>query len=130
MIKLVIADDHPVVREGIKRIVEACAGMTVVGEAASGAEAIARCRESAADVLLLDISMPGPGFLSVLEQLRARCPSPRVLVLSAHDEQSYALRALRAGAAGYLDKAHSVEALEGAIRRVAGGRRYISPALA
>lgn len=130
MIRLLIADDHPVVRAGLRRIVEDHAGLQVVGEAATGDEVLASLRRLPAEVVLLDVSMPGPGFLDVLQQLRAEHPTVAVLVLSVHPEDQYAVRALRAGAAGYLTKDHSPEQLIEAIRKVHRGGRYVSPSLA
>ncbi len=104
MIRLLIADDHPIVREGLRRIVAEQPGMTVVGEATTGDEVLAEVRRHVVDVLLLDISMPGLGFLEVLRQLKEEHPRLRVLVLSTHPEEQYAVRALKAGAAGYLTK--------------------------
>jgi two-component system, NarL family, invasion response regulator UvrY len=130
MIRLLVADDHPVVREGLRRIVDETPGMRVVAEARHGEEVLEQVGTVPADVLLLDVAMPGPGFLSVLEAVRAREPTVRVLVLSVHPEDQYAVRALRAGAAGYLTKDHSPEALVEAIRKVALGGTYVSAALA
>ena len=130
MIRLLVADDHPVVREGLRRILDETPGMRVVAEARNGEEVLEQVGRVPADVLLLDVAMPGPGFLSVLEAVRAREPTLRVLVLSVHPEDQYAVRALRAGAAGYLTKDHSPEALVGAIRKVALGGTYVSAALA
>lgn len=130
MIRLAIADDHPVVREGIKRIVSEVPDLTVVAEATDGHEAVTTIRESAADVLLLDVSMPGPRFLQTLERVRSQRPDIAVLVLSVHSEEQYAIRALRAGAAGYLTKDHTPEKLSQAIRRVHAGGRYVSETLA
>jgi len=129
MIRLLVADDHPVVREGLKRIVAACEDMRVVGEARDGEEALATSRATPADVLLLDLSMPGPGFLETLRRLRVECPALRVLVLSVHPEEDYAARALKAGASGYLTKDHSPEELANAIRCVHEGGRYLSPGI-
>ncbi len=130
MIRLLIADDHPVVREGLRRIVEDAAGLEVVAEVASGDELLARLPRVPADVVLLDVTMPGPGFLEVLQRLRSEQPTVAVLVLSVHPEDQYAVRALRAGAAGYLTKDHSPEELTEAIRRVHRGGRYVSAGLA
>ncbi|MFQ5660373.1 MAG: response regulator [Gammaproteobacteria bacterium] len=130
MIRLVIADDHPVVREGLIRIIQECDDMELVGEAADGNEALAQCREDAVDVLLLDISMPGPGYLDILHRLQAQHPNIRVLVLSVHAEDLYAVRALKAGAAGYLTKSHSPEELLRAIREIGKGRVYVTSGLA
>lgn len=130
MIRLLIADDHPVVREGLRRIVADHPELEVVGEAVNGDEVLASFPLLPADVVLLDVAMPGPGFLQVLEQLRAQHPSVAVLVLSVHPEDQYAIRALRAGASGYLTKDHSPEQLVEAIRKVYRGGKYVSPALA
>ncbi len=130
MIRLLLADDHPVVREGLRRIIADYPEMTVVGEATSGDEALQQASRLAADVLLLDISMPGLGFLDVLRQVKVDHPRLRVLVLSMHPEDQYAVRALRAGAAGYLNKNHSPEQLVQAIRKVVRGGKYVSPSLA
>lgn len=130
MIRLLIADDHPVVREGLRRIVEDAAGLEVVAEVASGDELLDRLPRVPADVVLLDVTMPGPGFLEVLQRLRSEHPTVAVLVLSVHPEDQYAVRALRAGAAGYLTKDHSPEELTEAIRRVHRGGRYVSAGLA
>ena len=130
MIRLLIADDHPVVRHGLRRIVDEQPGLTVVGEAVNGDELLASLPRLPADVVLLDVSMPGPGFLQVLERLRTEHPTVAVLVLSVHPEDQYAVRALRAGAAGYLTKDHSPEQLIEAIRKVYRGGRYVSATLA
>lgn len=130
MIKLLIADDHPIVREGLKRIVAECPDMTVVSEAGDGDELLELLRGSAVDVLLLDISMPGPEFLELMRQLREEWPSVRVLVLSTHPEDQYAVRSLRAGAAGYLSKDRSPDRLADAVRRVFRGAKYVTEELA
>ncbi len=130
VIRLFIADDHPIVRQGLRRIVADNPGLMVVGEAVSGDELLAALPRLPADVVLLDVSMPGPGFLQVLERLRAEHPSVAVLVLSVHPEDQYAVRALRVGAAGYLTKDHSPEQLVEAIRKVHRGGRYVSATLA
>jgi two-component system invasion response regulator UvrY len=130
MIRLLIADDHPVVREGLRRIVADHPELEVVGEAVNGDEVLPLLRRLPADVVLLDIAMPGPGFLQVLEHLRVEHPSVAVLVLSVHPEDQYAVRALRSGAAGYLTKDHSPEQLVDAIRKVHRGGKYVSPTLA
>jgi two-component system, NarL family, invasion response regulator UvrY len=129
MIRLLIADDHPVVREGLRRVVEG-AGLQVVGEATSGDDLLSLAAKVDADVVLLDITMPGPGFVEVIQRLKVQRPKLRVLVLSVQPEDQFGLRALQAGAAGYLSKNQSPEQLVGAIRRVVGGGRYVSPFLA
>jgi DNA-binding NarL/FixJ family response regulator len=130
MIRLLIADDHPVVREGLRRIIAEQPGMMTAGEAATGDEVLEKVRALTIDVLLMDISMPGQGFLDVLRQLREEHPRVRVLVLSMHPEEQYAVRALRAGAAGYLTKDHSPEQLVEAIGKVMRGGRFVTPSLA
>ncbi len=130
MIRVLIADDHPIVREGLRRIAGDQPGITVVAEAASATEALARVADTAFDVLLLDVSMPGPTFIEVLQQVRKEHPTVKVLVLSVHPEDQWAVRALRAGAAGYLTKDHSPEQLIEAIRRVYRGGKYVTAALA
>ncbi len=130
MIRLLIADDHPVVREGLKRIIAECTDMQVVDEAASGPEVLTKSRQVDVDVILLDVSMPGPGFVDTMRRLRSERPDIRVLVLSIHPEDHYAIRALRAGAAGYLTKDHSAAVLADAIRHVHQGRKYVTPSLA
>lgn len=130
MIRVFIADDHPVVRAGLRGIIDAEAGLEVVGEAATGEELLSTIGRTPAEVLLLDVSMPGAGFLEVLRQLREQHPRLAVLVLSVHPEDQYAVRALRAGAAGYLTKDHSPEQLVAAIGKVHRGGKYVSPGLA
>jgi two-component system, NarL family, invasion response regulator UvrY len=130
MIRLMIADDHPIVRKGLRRIVEDAPGLEVVGEVGSGLELLERLPRVPADIVLLDVSMPGLRFLEVLQRLRAEHPTVAVLVLSVHPEDQYAVRALRAGASGYLTKDHSPEELTEAIRRVYRGNKYVSALLA
>lgn len=129
-IRIFIADDHPIVRQGLRRIVEEDAGMAITGEAGDAAALLAALQSTAADLVLLDVSMPGAPFLETLKELRARHPSVRVLALSVHPEDQWAVRALRAGASGYLTKDHSPDQLLEAIRRVYRGGKYVSPALA
>jgi len=130
MIRIALADDHAVFREGMRRVLEAQGDLAVAGEAGSGEELMALLRERAAEVVLLDVSMPGPGLASLLERIAAHHPAAAVLVLSAHSEERYALHALRAGARGYLSKTSSGAQIAAAIRQVAAGRKYISPAVA
>jgi two-component system invasion response regulator UvrY len=129
-IRIFIADDHPIVRQGLRRIVEADGGMVISGEAGDSASLLGALETAATDLVLLDVSMPGGPFLDTLRALRARHPSIRVLALSVHPEDQWAVRALRAGASGYLTKDHSPEQLLEAIRRVYRGGKYVSPALA
>jgi DNA-binding NarL/FixJ family response regulator len=130
MIRLAIADDHPIVREGLRRIASDDAGITVTGEAATAAELFRLLASAPVDVILLDVSMPGATFIETLRELREKHSSVKVLVLSAHPEDQWAMRALRAGAAGYLTKDHSPEQLVQAVRRVARGGKYVSESMA
>lgn len=130
MIRLVIADDHPVVREGLKYVVGQNRDIQLVGEAEDGDTTLEICRTAAVDVLLLDVSMPGPGVVDLIHRLKSASPRLRTLVLSVHPERHYARRVLRAGADGYLTKNHSPSTLAAAIRRVYGGHKYITSSLA
>jgi DNA-binding NarL/FixJ family response regulator len=107
MIRLIIADDHPLIRAGLKHVIEDHPDIEVVAEVECGANAIAAAESTEADVMLLDITMPGPGIEEILNTLRERAPTLSVLVLSVHPEEQYAIRLLRAGAAGYLSKQYS-----------------------
>jgi DNA-binding NarL/FixJ family response regulator len=129
MIRILIVDDHPIVRAGLRRIAEDDRGIVVTAEAASGEAALLALKQHVADVVLLDVSMPGSPFTDTLRRLRETHPTVRVLVLSAHPEDQWAVRALRGGASGYLTKDHSPEQLLDAIRRVHRGGRYVSPTL-
>lgn len=130
MIRVVVADDHPIVREGLRRILDREDGIEVVAEADRGDALPALAREQHADVVVLDIGMPGPEFLELIPQILAARSEARILVLSGHPEEAYAVHALRAGAAGYLNKADATSRLVEAVRTVHGGRRYVSAALA
>jgi DNA-binding NarL/FixJ family response regulator len=129
-IRIFIADDHPIVRQGLRRIVEEDPGMAIAGEAGDAATVLSALQSTAADLVLLDVSMPGGPFLETLKELRTRYPTVRVLALSVHPEDQWAVRALRAGASGYLTKDHSPDQLLEAIRRVYRGGKYVSPTLA
>lgn len=130
MIKVVVVDDHAVVREGLKRIISENPGMAVTGEAGDGHEAMRVIKSQPCDIVLLDITMPNKSGLDVLKQLQAESPRLPVLVLSMHSEDQYAVRVLRAGAAGYLTKESAPAKLVQAIRKVVRGGKYVSPALA
>ena len=130
MIRLAIADDHPIVREGLRRIASEDEGISVVGEASTGAELFRLLGAAAVDVVLLDVSMPGASFIVTLRELRSRHPTVKVLVLSAHPEDQWAARSLQGGASGYLTKDHSPDQLVQAIRRVARGGKYVSESMA
>ncbi len=130
MIRIVVADDHTIVREGLKQLLGAAGDLEVVGEAQDGFEVIKRVRELDFDLLLLDMSMPGKSGIELIKQVRAEKPKLRILVLSMHEEHQYAVRAIRAGAAGYLTKEGAAAELVAAIRKVAAGGAYISSAVA
>jgi len=130
MISVVVIDDHAVVREGLKRIISENPGMAVTGEAGDGYEAMNAVKSNPCDVVLLDISMPNKNGLDVLKQIRAESPRLPVLVLSMHAEDQYAIRVLRAGAAGYLTKESAPAKLVQAIRKVVRGGKYVSQTLA
>jgi DNA-binding NarL/FixJ family response regulator len=130
MIEILLADDHAIVRDGLRQIIADTDDLTVAGEAVNGNEVIARVRERNWDVLLLDISMPGKNGLEMIKQIKLERPKMPILILSMHDEEQYALRALRAGAAGYLTKDSDARQLLTVIRKVAGGGVYLSPAMA
>lgn len=129
-IRVLVADDHAIVRTGIRHVLEGEPGFEVVGEASNGAEALALALELRPDVALLDISMPGVSGLQATAELRERCPGTRVLMLSMHDNTEYVLESVRAGAHGYLLKDTAATELRGAIRAVWGGESYFSPPIA
>ena len=130
MIRVLIADDHAVVREGLKGIVAQNDDMAVVGEAGTGHEVLEFLRSRECDVVLLDLSMPGKDGLDTLKELRLARPRLPVLILSVYPEDQYAVRLLRAGAAGYLTKESAPEELVAAIRKVSRHGRYVSATLA
>jgi DNA-binding NarL/FixJ family response regulator len=126
VIRLLLADDHALVREGLKRILAAAADIEVAGEAANGDEALALVKQLDFDLALVDLSMPGLSGLDLVKRLRLEKPKLRILVLSMHGESQYAARALKAGASGYLTKDAAAAQLLGAIRKIAGGGVHIS----
>ena len=130
MIRIVLADDHAIVREGLKRIVADVKEFQVVGEAADGTEVMRAVRELDFDVLVQDLSMPGRSGMELIKLVKAEKPKLRVLVLSMHQETQYAVRAIKAGASGYLTKETAPAQLEQAIRKIAGGGAYISAEVA
>lgn len=129
MIRILIGDDHTIVREGLKQLLSETPNLMVAGEAASGHEVIRRLREGQYDVVLLDISLEDRSGIDVLKQIRAEWSALPVLMLTMHPEEEYAVRALRAGAAGYLTKKSALTELVAAIHKVADGGRYVSASL-
>ncbi len=130
MIKILIADDHPVVREGFKQIISKADDLLVEAEALSGFEVVELVNKKDFDVVVLDLSMPGKDGLEVLKDLKAIRPSLPVLILSMHPEEQVALRTFKSGAAGYLNKESAPGELVNAIRKIHSGGKYVSPALA
>jgi two-component system, NarL family, invasion response regulator UvrY len=130
MIRVLIADDHAVVRQGLKQIIGDTPEMLVAGEATNGQEVLDRVRAETWDVVVLDISMPDRSGLDILKQLRSEQPKLPVLVLSMYSEDQYAIRVLKAGASGYLTKDSAADELVKAIRKVVSGGRYVSSSLA
>ena len=130
MIRVLIADDHAIVRNGISRMLEDQEDIEIVGEAADGQETIQKVRETAPDVILLDISMPGMNGLDATKQLKAINPEVRILILTMHAEEQYAPRLMKAGAMGYVTKHAPLKELVKAIHEIKSGRRFISPKLA
>jgi DNA-binding NarL/FixJ family response regulator len=126
MIRIVIADDHTIMREGLKQLLQAAGDILIVGEASNGHEVMQQVRLLDFDVLLLDLSMPGKSGTELIRQALAEKPKLRIMVLSMHEEQQYAIRAIKAGAAGYLTKDSASAQLVTAMRKVAGGGAFIS----
>jgi DNA-binding NarL/FixJ family response regulator len=129
-IRVFIADDHAIVREGLKQILAEQRDIVVAGEAENGLDAVRLFPRSKCQVMLLDISLPDRNGIEVLKQLKKDTPELAVLMLSMHREDQYAIRSLKAGAAGYLTKQSAPRELVVAIRQVASGQKYVSPALA
>jgi DNA-binding NarL/FixJ family response regulator len=130
LIRILVADDHTVVREGVKQILAAQSDIIVEDEAVDGQETLEKALKGSFDLVLLDISMPGRGGLEVLEDILKSRPKLPVLILSMHPEEQYAVRALKAGASGYLTKASAAHELIGAIRKVSRGGKYVTSSLA
>ena len=130
MIRVIIADDHELIRSGFARLMEREEDIAIAGEAADAARAIELLDQSPCDVLILDITLPDRNGIEVLKELTGRNPKPAVLVLSIHPEEQYALRALNAGASGYITKDNASTELIRAIRKVAGGGRYVGESTA
>ncbi len=127
---MLIVDDHPIVRAGLKQILLEAPDIVVAGEASNGEEAVSQVLENEFQVALVDISMPGRSGLEVLSQLKSLKPSLNVLILTTYPEEQYAVRALKSSASGYLTKESLPEELIAAIRKVSGGGKYVSAALA
>ncbi len=130
MIRILIVDDHAILRAGLKHILADSGDIVVAGEAGNGLEALAKIRAERWDTMVLDMSMPGRSGIELIKQIKSEQPRLPILVLSMHQEDVYAVRALRAGASGYLCKDNAETQLEPAIRKVAGGGLFISPAVA
>ena len=130
MIRILVADDHKIVRDGLKRILAGAADLEVAAEAANGDEALALVKAGEFDVAMIDMSMPGLSGMDLIKRLKIEKPKLRILVLSMHGEHQYAARALKAGASGYLNKDSAAEALLGALRKIAAGGVHISEAAA
>jgi two-component system invasion response regulator UvrY len=129
-IRVIVADDHPILRAGLISVLNASSDLRVVGEAGNGAEVLKAIGATGFDVLLLDVSMPGKSGLDLMRQIRKDHPRLPILIVSSHPEDQYALRAIKAGASGYLTKMSAPSDLVGAVRTVANGRKFITPALA
>lgn len=130
MIRILVADDHAVVREGLKQILSGMPDLIVVGEASDGYQALEQARKGGFDLVLLDIAMPRLSGLEVLKQLKAEKNDVPILMLSIHPEEQYAVRTLKAGASGYLTKESAPEELIAAVRKVSQGGKYVSSFLA
>ncbi len=129
-VRVLVADDHAIIREGLKQIIADSGDFAVNGEAETGLQAIQQARSGAFDIVLLDISLPDRNGIDVLKQLKRELPTLPVLILTMHREDQYAIRALKAGASGYLNKQGAPAELVNALREVTAGRKYITPALA
>jgi len=130
MTRVLIADDHPLVRDGLRRILQRTGGFEVVGEANDDASTIALIRSTHAQVLVLDLSMPGRNGVELIKQIKDERPALRILVLTMHAEQQYAVRAFKAGASGYLTKESASAELVSAVAKVASGGLYVSVSMA
>lgn len=130
MIRIALADDHKIVRQGLKQILDEEADLQVVGEAASGSETLKLVAESPLDVLVLDMSMPGRSGIELIKLIKLEKPKLGILVLSMHQEEQYAVRAIKSGAKGYLTKESASDQLISAIRKVASGGVFITPTVA
>jgi len=127
VIRVLLADDHAMVRAGLKEILADTGDITVAGEATNGQEVMERVRGQEYDVAVLDMSMPGRSGIELIKQVKDEKPKLRILILTMHSEQQYAVRALKAGASGFLTKEAAADQLVAAIRKIAGGGAYVSP---
>jgi two-component system invasion response regulator UvrY len=130
MFRVLVADDHPLLRSGLKQVLAQEADLTLIGEAEDSEQVLQRLDEQPWDVVVLDIAMPGRGGLDTLREIRRRRPSLPVLVLSMHSEEQFAVRAIKAGASGYLSKSNASGEVVQAIRKVLSGKKYVSASLA
>jgi two-component system invasion response regulator UvrY len=130
MIRILIADDHAIIREGLKQIISETSDMVVAEEAIDGHEALSKALKNDYDVVVLDITMPGRNGLDVLKELKKQRPELPVLVLTIHPEEQYAVRVLKAGASGYLTKESAPDELTAAIRKISQGKKYVTSSLA
>ena len=130
MIEIILVDDHAIVREGIRRIIDDTPGLTISSEASTGEEALALIKKEKYDLVILDISMPGKNGLQTLKEIKKYNEKIPVLMLSMHAEEQYAMRAIKAGASGYLTKESASDQLVSAIRKIHDGRKYISAGVA
>ena len=130
IVKVAIVDDHAIVRAGLKQFLSEMVDLRIVGEAASGREAIDLVRQTEIDVLIMDLSMPGQSGIDALAMIRAKAPDIGILILSGYPEEQYAVNLIRQGASGYLNKECEPMEIVNAIRTIALGRRYISPSVA
>ncbi|TRZ66611.1 MAG: DNA-binding response regulator, partial [Rhodocyclaceae bacterium] len=130
MLKILIADDHPIMRDGLRQILSASADIVIAAEAGSGDEVMARLKQEDFDVLVLDLSMPGISGIELIKRVVLEKPKQHILILSMHKEELYAVRTLKAGASGYLCKDSASGQLIPAIRKVASGGRFVSPEVA
>jgi len=130
MIRILIADDHPLIREGLKKTLQAERGMEVVCEASNGQEVLDLVNKHDLDIIIMDLSMPGIGGLDVIKELKRQKYKVPILILSMHPEERFAIRVLKAGGAGYLSKENAPDNLVDAIHKIVSGRKYITPTLA
>jgi RNA polymerase sigma factor (sigma-70 family) len=130
MIKILIVDDHPIILQGLERVISITSGMIIADKAENGEEAIQKIKEKEFDIVLLDISMPGENGLQVLKKIKEIEPELGVIILSIHSEEQYAVNALRSGASAYIHKMSDPNTLLTAVKKVANGEKFISPVVA